>query len=205
MASNFFEKYPKLIYTLDDRKTGQIITDLLRRVGAVDELKNNNSFYDLYDIKEGETPEIVADKIYGDSGLHWIILFLNEIIDPRFDFPLTENDLFEYTVAKYGGPLTPYEIHHGEGYGEDEIRLETNFFLFENSENDNPIKMIFESPDISITERTPFSNATNPLIQEFITNLEFESRINEQKRRIKILKPELVSEIITSFENLINR
>jgi len=203
MASNFFEKYPKLLYTLDDRKTGQVVPDLLRRIELVEELKTNNSLYDLYDVKEGETPEIVADKVYGDPGLYWIILMLNEIIDPRFEWPLSETNLFEFTASKYGGPLTPFEIHHGEGYGSNEIQLETNFFLLENSTQGEPIRLLFESDDIA--NRTPISKLTNPLIDEYITNLDYESRENEKRRRIKILRSELLPELITSFETLIKK
>jgi len=97
----YFQKFPYMIYTLDDYVTGQLTKDIFRRVVALDELKSNYSAFDLYDIKEGETPEILADKIYGNSTLHWVILLTNDIIDPRFDWPLNYYNLFEYCKSKY--------------------------------------------------------------------------------------------------------
>ena len=51
---------------------------------------------------DGETPEIVADKFYNDSELYWIILMANEMIDPRFDWPLSYVNLLNYVDNKYG-------------------------------------------------------------------------------------------------------
>ena len=92
----FFARLPYIQYTLDNGKTQQILPDILRRLKLSDELKNNASFFDQYDIKDGETPEIVAARLYGNPELHWIILLTNDIIDPRFDWPLNYYNLAEY-------------------------------------------------------------------------------------------------------------
>ena len=57
----FFEKFPSLYYTLDNGKSVQTVTDILRRVVLSTEIRKNEAFYDQYDIKDGETPEIVAN------------------------------------------------------------------------------------------------------------------------------------------------
>ena len=69
----FFSKFPLLAYTLDNTSTYQLVPDILRRVKFSDQLKNNDAFFDKYDVRDGETPEILADKFYGDSTFHWII------------------------------------------------------------------------------------------------------------------------------------
>ena len=98
----FFEKFPYLYYTLDDKNTYQIVPDILRRIKLSEELKNNNAFFDQYDIRDGETPEMLADKFYGNPMLHWVILLANDIIDPRFDWPLDYYNLVEFCKGKYG-------------------------------------------------------------------------------------------------------
>ena len=76
-------------------KTVQVIPHI------TDEIKNNYSVYDEYDIQDGETPEILSSKIYGNSEYHWLILHMNEIIDPRYDWPLSTFNLIKYCQSKY--------------------------------------------------------------------------------------------------------
>lgn len=98
----YFSKFPYLIYSLDDGKTRFYIRDIFRRV-KIDQvgIKDDLAYYD-YIIRDGDTPEILADKIYNNPLFHWIILLVNEIIDPRWDWPLPENILYNYIVDKYG-------------------------------------------------------------------------------------------------------
>ena len=81
----YFEKFPTTFYTLDDQKTVQIVRNIFLRLNINENIKNNLSLYDEYDVLDGETPEIVADKFYKNSQYHWLILHMNDILDPRFD------------------------------------------------------------------------------------------------------------------------
>jgi len=98
----YFEKFPQDLYSLDDLESVQVITNILRRVTLSDELKSNSSIYDVYDIKEGDTPEKLADKFYNNSNYHWVILHINDILDPRFDWPLSSLELEQFVKSKYG-------------------------------------------------------------------------------------------------------
>jgi len=160
----YFSKFPTLLYTLDDGKTYQLTTDIFVRTGFIDSVINNNVFYEEVDVPEGDTPEILADKIYGNSFYHWIILLANNIIDPVLDWPMTQNQLIDYTTDKYDNP---YGVHHYE----DELGFVVNQ-----------------------------SSLAYP-----VSNLEFETRINDVKRRIKIPKKEALSQIIQEFEKLIKQ
>ena len=86
---SYFSNFPITLYSLDDRKTVQVITNIATRGTISEEITNNLSLFYPYSIKDGETPEILADKIYNDSELHWIILHCNEIHDAMFDWPLS--------------------------------------------------------------------------------------------------------------------
>ena len=98
----YFEKFPDLIYSLDGKQTSFVINDIFRRVKADAQNLLTATAYDEYDIQEGETPEIVAHRIYGNADLHWVILITNNIIDPRWDWPLTNEQLRNYITDKYG-------------------------------------------------------------------------------------------------------
>lgn len=97
----YFSKFPYLIYSLDEGQSRFLIRDIFRRI-KVDQIgiQQDLAYYD-YIIRDGDTPEILADKIYDNSQFHWIILIVNEIIDPRWDWPLPENILYDYIVDKY--------------------------------------------------------------------------------------------------------
>lgn len=78
------------------------VTDITRNIRFRKEVLANITSYDAYDIVDGETPEIVAEKVYGNAEYHWIIMLANDIYDYRSDFPLTQLQLEKYVVDKYG-------------------------------------------------------------------------------------------------------
>jgi hypothetical protein len=205
MATDYFEKYPKLFYTLDNGRSAQIVPDILRRVKIVEELQKIGSYYDLYDVQDGETPEIVADKFYRDSTLHWVVLLSNEIEDPRFHWPLPYNDLVKNAVAKYGSEDAIHEIHHAEGYRDNVATAfyeDSNFILApETLSLNDPIRIIFEGE--ADVQRTPVSHRRNSNITRLVTNIEYELEENEKRRRIRVMKPALVEEVVARFNALI--
>ena len=107
----YFKSFPFTFYTLDNTTTVQVVTNITNRTNISDEVKQNLSLFDEYDIKDGETPELLADKFYNNPELHWLILHYNDIIDPRFDWPLDTNNLSRYTAGKYANVTG---IHHYE-------------------------------------------------------------------------------------------
>lgn len=97
----YFKKFPVINYSLDGGLTSFQITDIFRRVRAFDNNLQTSLIYDDYDILDGETPEIVADKFYNESYYHWVILLANNILDPRFDWPLGNAELRTFVRRKY--------------------------------------------------------------------------------------------------------
>lgn len=100
----YFENFPKFAYDFDingERKV-LIVSDITRNVRFRKEILSNVTLYDEYDIKEGETPEIIAEKLYGNSQYHWIVMLVNGRYDYIKDFPLTYTALTQYITDKYG-------------------------------------------------------------------------------------------------------
>ena len=75
----YFDAFPVIPYDAKGDLNFKDVTNLLRRVGMRAKLKSNTLLYDTYDVKEGETPEMIAHKLYGDPELHWVILLINNI------------------------------------------------------------------------------------------------------------------------------
>ena len=77
----YFSKFPYIVYDSVGNGEFKIVTNLLRRVAIRSKVKANTLFFDTYDVKEGETPEMVAHKLYGDPELHWVILLVNNVTE----------------------------------------------------------------------------------------------------------------------------
>ena len=96
----YFDTLPKII-EYDNKGTGRVFTNLLARASIIPELLKNPTMYYSYDIQEGDTPEIVAHKYYGDSYRYWIVLYANQILDPQWNWPLTNTQFDAYITSKY--------------------------------------------------------------------------------------------------------
>ena len=116
MTYSYFQKYPLTVFTLDEYQSGQVLPNLTLRSKFLSNVVTNSALYDLYDIVDGETPETTAAKFYGDSGLHWIILQSNDILDPRFGWPLAPFDLKKFAEGKY---TNINGVHHYENNSGD--------------------------------------------------------------------------------------
>lgn len=169
---SYFNNFPNIVYPfyIKDKLELRSVKDIVLNVRVRQEIIANISFYDTYDIQEGETPEIIAEKLYGDAGLHWVIMLANDRYDFYNDFPLSQEQLDIYVENKYGaGNENDQHIIFGELHFEDYLGN------------------IVDGP------------ATETTLA--ITNLEYETRVNDSKRRIKVINPGIVPQIITEIEN----
>lgn len=117
----FFEKFPALSYDLDV-PSGQrfanprIVTDIFKRIAIKKNLQEVGSIFQAYTIKDEDTAEIIAHKLYGSAGLHWLVYLPNEIINPFFDWPLSERKLVRFLDKKFLGStffLDPLQVSDG--------------------------------------------------------------------------------------------
>ena len=79
--ANYFSKFPKVYHSFDDYKTSEQVVNILSRFSLESSLKENTSIFYDYDIRDGDTPEIIASKMYNSPERHWIILLFNDIIE----------------------------------------------------------------------------------------------------------------------------
>jgi hypothetical protein len=112
----YFEYFPTTLYTLDDRTTVQLVTNIFLRNVINEDIKKNLSLFDEYDIKDGETPELLSFKFYRTSKLHWILLHYNDILDPRFDWPLSTQNLIKYCESKYTNINATHHYVNSDGF-----------------------------------------------------------------------------------------
>lgn len=108
----YFAKFPRILYPfeINGKLTAKLITDVTINVRIVKEILQNITVYDEYDIQDGETPEIISEKVYGSPLYHWVIMVINERFDYLNDWPMEQFALDEYITNKYGE--TKYDTHH---------------------------------------------------------------------------------------------
>jgi hypothetical protein len=111
----YFQDFPDFLYDFEftkGKREAVVITDITRNIRFRRDVLANISVYDEYDVMDGETPEIVAEKIYGNAEYHWIVMLANERYDYRKDWVLSTPRLEEYIQDKYGNNSDA--IHHYE-------------------------------------------------------------------------------------------
>ena len=97
----YFSALPKVVST-DINGNNQILTNLLVRVNVIPDLLKNPLLFYSYDIKDGETPEIIASKYYGSVDNFWVVMFSNQLVDPQWSWPLSYSAFNSYIIDKYG-------------------------------------------------------------------------------------------------------
>ena len=102
--SKYFNYFPKVGYSIEKPNKYDYVTSLVSRFGIEDQLKENSAVFYTYQVRDGETPEIIASKVYGSSERHWIILMMNNVVDPQYDWPLSYSAFNEYVKSKYSTP-----------------------------------------------------------------------------------------------------
>ena len=176
----YFDKnFPTIPYDSVGQGTFKDVKNLLRRVALRTKVKTNSLLYDTYDVKEGETPEMIAHKLYGDSELHWVILLVNEITDRYHQWPMRYSQFLQYVNDKYDdvNAVHHYEIAQTSGDTTTKIEVYSNSALF--------------SGDTDF-----YGTATA------VTNLEYEESLQDQRRKIKLLDPQYLPQFISEFESL---
>lgn len=101
--SKFFDQFPKTLYDIEKGTFTNYknVTNITFRIAFIRDVLSNIGSYYFYTINEGDTPEILAEKIYNNPEAHWMILYANEIYDPLYDWPLAQKPFYNYVANKY--------------------------------------------------------------------------------------------------------
>ena len=113
----FFDQFPKVQYDINRSlyPTHESVTNIFFRLAILKNILSNTSSYYVYEIEGNDTPEIVAEKVYGDAGANWIVVYANQIVDPQFDWVMNDDVFRKYLINKYGSvENTQTTIHHYE-------------------------------------------------------------------------------------------
>ena len=164
--------------------------NIFRRMKIRDDLKNIFSVFNKYEIDDGDRPDTVARDLYGKSNLDWVVLITANIINVRDEWPLSDKEVYDYTVSKDG--LTEInEIHH---YETKEIKNSRGVVVLRSGE--------IVGADFSVSYYDGRNITTTPSnTVRGVTNYEYEVRENAKKRSIDILRPEYLQQFLNDIRN----
>ena len=189
----YFRELPELQYQsfLQDRLSTEdyiLVKNFFRRIKLRDDLQNIFTLFDKYIIVDGERPDTLAEKFFGDSSLDWVILIVAGIINVYDECPLSDKDLYNFVIDKYGIE-NANAIHH----------YETKLVV------DSSNRLILRSglivdADFTIPDPENRSLTLNPV--NGISNFEYETLKNDKKREIYVLKPSFLEDFIENTRSL---
>ena len=101
MADKFFTNFPEIQYRLDDGKV-IFIKDFFRKSKIEQESVNSLIEYSLFSLTDGDRPDTLATKLYGNSNLHWTFFLVNDI-ENYYDWHKDVGTFERYIDKKYPG------------------------------------------------------------------------------------------------------
>jgi hypothetical protein len=93
---NYFDKLPLITYN------NHLVKNITARARLSDSIRNNNNAFYPYTMDAEDRVDNLSNLYYEDVGYTWLIWLTNNVVDPYFDLPLSEDDLYEHISAKYG-------------------------------------------------------------------------------------------------------
>ena len=175
----YFSQFPAIVYDSVGNGDYKVVTHLLKRVAIHSKAKSVAGLYDTYDVRNGETPEMIAHKYYDDAEYHWVILLVNNITDRYHQWPMNNRQFLAHLAERYDNVDA---VHHYEIYQKS---------------GDTSVKINIGTSNIDVNGNT-IAAAT------LITNREYEEEKQDVLRKIRLLDPEYLEQFVEEFERLVS-
>ena len=188
----YFRELPNILYpSFLPEKTSSLdfieVKNIFRIVKLRDDLFNNFTIFNKYEIPEGARPDTVAEDLYGSSNLDWVVLTVAGILNVRNEWPLSNRDLYNYANNKYGESLNSNRF-----FETTEVKDSSGRLIL-------PKGKVVDSNFTIPKPGTPTATL-NPVVG--ISNYEYETRLNEEKRNINVLREENITEFLDDMREI---
>jgi len=189
----YFRELPELLYPsyLSDKNSSLNyveVKNLFRRVKLRDDLQNVFTLFNKYEIPEGSRPELVAEEIYGSDQLDWVVLLTAGIINVRDEWPLSDRDLYNYSLEKYGYD----DLNATRHYETKQVKDSSGRLIL-------PAGKVVDGT-FTIPNPADPTATLNPVVG--ISNYEYEVRKNDKKRSIYLLKPSYLQQFLNDMRDI---
>ena len=186
--SNYFSYFPSVEHDLKQNGTFVTVTNILKRFKIHDDVRDLTEIFYPYQLQDGDRPDVVAEKYYGNANYAWLVLFSNNIVDPVKEWPLYGTDFRNYLVTKYGS------IESANTTVKKRYKvLSASFRRIDGT--------IVPKRRLEIDETT--YNTLSEADKELQTAYEYEVEVNDDKRKIHLLDSSYLSVITDQVEDIL--
>ena len=167
-----------MVYDMKNNGNYKLLPDILRRVKQRNVSASGQFIFDTYDVRNGEKPEDIAYKWFGDAQLHWVILMTNNVKNRYYDWPMNSVQFQAMLEDKYDNPdgIHHYEITKSSGRTTGQGPNDYSHLVEVTSDTDNASS---------------------------VSNREYEERLQDKYRQIKLLNQTFLSDFLEEFDKLI--
>jgi|TARA_B100000123_G_scaffold245851_1_gene201936 hypothetical protein len=188
----FFRELPNLLYpSFLPERTSSLdfieVKNIFRRVKVRNDLFNNFTVFQKYEIPEGARPDTVAEDLYGSAIFDWVVLTTAGILNIRNEWPLSNRDLYDYSFEKYGKSLNSTRF-----FETTEVKDSSGRLIL-------PKGKVVDS-NFTIPKPATPTATLNPVVG--ISNYEYETRLNDKKRNIFILKEQYLQQFLDDMRSI---
>ena len=175
----YFNKFPLMVYDIKGDENYKLLPDILKRVKLRSGLSASRFVFDKYNVKEGEKPEDIAFKYYGDPQYHWVVMMVNNLTDRYYQWPMTQPDFEDFLTDKYGSGSED-AVHH-----------------YELAQTSGVTTSSDESHMLEVNSDTAGASS--------ISNRQFEERTQNDLRQIRLLDEKYLDAFTEEFFGLIKK
>lgn len=199
MAKPYFRNLPDFEYinrTSDATNISDYTTvkNLFKKGKLREDIFQDTTFFEKYQIKGDDRPDNIANEVYSDPTLDWVILLSNNIINIQSEWPMTQAGFDAYLLDKYGDYDTLYNgIHH---YESNEVKNSQGIVIFPKGVRVSAAQSV-SYYDYFSDEQFTIDNISTP-----VTNYDYEEKLNNDKRNIFILKGRYLNVIFDDLEEM---
>ena len=201
MANPYFRNLPDLLYVnrnenQRENENYSVVKNFFKKAKLRNDIFENVAFFDKFIVKGDDRPDNVADTVYGDSTLDWVVLLSNNIINIQSEWPLSQADFNTYLNEKYDNEEQLYAgIHH---YEANEVKTSDDKIIIKLGTRVG-IGQSVSYFDDGLQQQVTVTDIALP-----VTNYIHEQNINDKKREIFLLKPIYLNLVFDDMENIMS-
>ena len=214
----YFRELPNIAYQspLSHKNSSRdyiVIKNIFRRSKLFNYLDDNVTFFNKYVIGDGSRPDLIAEELYGDPKLDYVVILVAGITKINHEWPLQDYQVYDYALQKYGSETELNENHHFETFEikddkgrqilppnlivDDEFKIDGT-----SSKYNTTYTLISQAGNTQLDDKDEFTVKTDNIARA-VTNLEYEHTENEKKREIDVLRESYLQMFINDLRDVV--
>ena len=214
----YFRELPNILYQsplLHKNSSTDFISikNLFRRAKLYDYLGNNVSIFNKFVIGDGDRPDTIAESLYNDSSLDYVVVLVAGITNINHEWPLQDFQVYDYALQKYGSESKMFEDHHYETFEikddkgrqilPPELIVDKDFKMDGSALRFNSTyTLISESGNTQLDDKNEYTVATDNIARP-VTNFEYEIEENEKLREIDVLRRGYITTFVNDLRDIV--